>query len=72
MICYVRKGNNCVVINHPDIYQTRRDLNSFLPVNGSRGLFYKKSCFSPVKNVRKCRGRDLNSFLMAKNTGFLL
>jgi hypothetical protein len=44
---------------------------SILPVKWSRGPFYKKSCFSPVKNVKKCRGRDLNSFLLVKKLLFI-
>lgn len=31
-----------------------------LPVKMSWGHFFKKSYFSPVKMVKKCRGRDLN------------
>jgi len=36
-------------------------LNILLPVKGSKGQFFRKYHFSPVKNVKKCRGRDLNS-----------
>jgi len=32
----------------------------------------KKSLSSPVKNNKKCRGRDLNMSLMVKNKWFLL
>ena len=40
---------------------------TILPVKWSKGHFFKKSHFSPVKMVKKCRGRDLNISLMAKN-----
>jgi len=43
-----------------------RDTNLILPVKWCKGHFFKKSCFSPVKNVKKCRGRDLNSVLPVK------
>ncbi len=52
------------------IKQTRFEL--FLPLNRNWGLFYKKSCFSPVKNIKKCRERDSNALLLAKNNGLLL
>jgi hypothetical protein len=34
-----------------------------LPLKRSKGHFYEKYHFSPVKNVKKCRGRELNSIL---------
>ena len=34
---------------------------NFLPLKRGRGHFYEKYSFSPVKNVKKCRGRDLTS-----------
>jgi len=44
----------------------KRDLNSLLPVKWSKGHFFEKCHFSPVKNVKKCRGRDLNTSLLVK------
>ena len=41
---------------------------SILPVKWSKGHFYKKYHFSPVKNIKKCRGRDLNSLLPVKRS----
>ena len=31
---------------------SQRDLNTLLPVKWSKGHFFKKFCFSPVKNVK--------------------
>jgi hypothetical protein len=52
-----------------EIIIVKQDLNLFLLVKWSKGHFFKKSCFSPVKNVKKCRGgggRDLNLVLPVK------
>jgi hypothetical protein len=38
----------------------------------SSNLFLKKIHFLSVEYLKECRGRDLNTNLMAKNIGFLL
>ena len=45
----------------------KKESTSDLPVNRSWGLFFRKYHFSPVKNIKKCRGRDLNSISPVKN-----
>ena len=51
MICYVRKGNNCIVINHPDIHQTNHwSYVALVQQECSKTLNY--SCLLPYKNGR--------------------